>query len=390
MPLANPIETVPGSTFGLKTGMDTPYSPLQGILEQTAHGMVVLSPATGKPRRRILFINSYGGRAGWEEIKAGAAGPHHLWGMLELVRMGYEVALAEPLSHFSGHRRSFPHDLPLLKAARTWLGPDDLIFCAHTLLYYLPLLKSLGALKRPMISLTYAREDLDFAKVHNGIAALTPAAANQAHQMAPGVKVGHVGWGVDPAFYPSLPYDPRFIFSCGIANRDFATQAQAATVSQMPFRIICPGVQPGVIWPSNAEVRDGGAGWHTDGKKKFSVQDLIRDNYAQAAASLVIIKPDPEALTANGFTNMLEGMALGRPLIVTRTGAMPEELDVEKLGCGLFVPPENPAALAEAMNWIMANPDKAQEMGKAGRRLCEQHYHLSTFASRLHDLFEAT
>jgi glycosyltransferase involved in cell wall biosynthesis len=275
----------------------------------------------------------------------------------------------------------------LLKVARSWLGPDDLIFCAHTLLYYLPFLNSLGALRRPMVSLTYAREDLDFSKVHDGIAALTPAAADQARKLAPGVKVGHVGWGVDPDFYPLLPYDPQFIFSCGIANRDFATQAEA--LSKVPFRIICPGAQQGVTWPANAEVRDGGAGWHTDGKKKFSVQDLIRDNYAQAAASLVIIKPDPEALTANGFTNMLEGMALGRPLIVTRTGAMPGELDVEKLGCGLFVPPENPAALDEAMTWIMANPDKAQEMGMAGRQLCEHHYHLSTFASRLHDLFEA-
>jgi hypothetical protein len=368
---------------------EKPYVPTKGILEHEAHGLVVLSPAVGRSRRRILFVNSYGGRAGWEDIKKGAAAPHHLWGMLELVRMGYEVAIAEPLAHFRRHLRSFPHDLSLLKVARTWLGSDDLIFCAHTLLYYLPFLKSLGALKCPMVSLTYAREDLNFAKVHDGIAALTPAAADQAGKMAPGVKVGHVGWGVNPDFYPLLPYDPQFIFSCGIANRDFTTQAQAATVSKAPFRIICPGIQRGVAWPPSADVRDGGAGWHTDGKKKFSLNELIRDNYTGAAASLVIIKPDPTEYTANGFTNMLEGMAIGRPLIVTRTGAMPGELDVEKLGCGLFVPPENPAALADAMNWIMANPDEARKMGEAGRRMCEKHYHLSAFASRLHDLFEA-
>ncbi len=364
------------------------YSPTRGIQESDAHGLVILSPAGGRSRRRILFVNSYGGRTGWEDIKKGAAAPHHLWGMLELVRMGYEVAIAEPLAHFRSHRRSFPHDLSLLKIARSWLGPDDLICCAHTLLYYLPLLKSLGALNRPMVSLTYAREDLNFAKAHDGIVALTPAAADQARKLAPGVKVGHVGWGVDPDFYPLLPYDPRFIFSCGIANRDFATQAQAATLSQEPFRIICPGRQEGVTWPANADVRDGGVGWHSNGKKKFSVQDLIRDNYAQAAASLVIIKPDPEELTANGFTNMLEGMALGRSLIVTRTGAMPDELDVEKVGCGLFVPPENPAALAEAMTWIMGNPDEARRMGEAGRRMCEKHYHLSAFAGRLNAFFE--
>jgi hypothetical protein len=382
-PAVNPIISSMTAAFTEKH-----YSPTLGILEREEHGLVVLSPAGGRPRRRILFINSYGGRAGWEDIKKGAAAPHHLWGMLELVRMGYEVAIAEALAHFRRHLRSFPHDLSLLKAARFWLGPDDLIFCAHTLLYYLPFLKSLGALKRPMVSLTYAREDLNFAKVHDGILALTPAAAEQARKLAPGVKVGHVGWGVNPDFYPLLPYNPQFIFSCGIANRDFTTQAQAATVSNAPFRIICPGIQPGVAWPPSADVRDGGAGWHSNGKKKFSLNDLIRDNYTRAAASLVVIKPDPEELTANGFTNMLEGMALGRPLIVTRTGAMPGELDVEKTGCGLFVPAEDPAALAEAMIWIMANPEEARKMGEAGRRMCEKHYHLTAFAGRLNAFFE--
>jgi glycosyltransferase involved in cell wall biosynthesis len=269
------------------------------------------------------------------------------------------------------------------------LGSDDIVFSAHTLLYYLPFLKSLGALKAKLVSLSYAREKLDFARCHDGIAGLTPAAVDNARKISPAAKVAHVGWGVDPVTYPLMPYDPKFIFSCGIANRDFATQAKAAALSMAPFRIICPGVQSGLEWPRHADVRDGGVGWHTGDKKKLSIQDLIQDNYAHAAASLVIIKPDPAEYTANGFTNMLEGMALGRPLIVTRTGAMPGELDVEKLGCGLFVPPENPAALAEAMDWIMANPDKAREMGEAGRRLCEGHYRLSNFAARLNTFFES-
>ncbi len=360
----------------------------QGIGESEHAECVILSPEGGKHFCRILFVNSYGGRAGWEKIKLGESGPHHLWGMLELVRMGYEVAIAEPLSHFWGHHRSFPHDLRLLKVARSWLGPDDLIFCAHTLLYYLPLLKSLGALKRRIVSLPYAREELDFAKHHDGVVALTPAAADQSRKIAPGVKVTQVGWGIDPDIYPVLPYDPQFVFSCGIANRDFATQAQAAALSNAPFRIICPGDQPGLDWPSHVEVRDGGKGWHTDGRKKFSLQDLIQENYARAAASLVIIKPDPLETGANGFTNMLESMALGRPLIVTRTGAMPAELDVEKLGCGLFVPPEDPAALAAAMDWIMAHPTEAREMGMRGRQLCETHYSLEKFANRLHGFFK--
>ena len=61
---------------------------------------------------------------------------------------------------------------------------------------------------------------------------------------------------------------------------------------------------------------------------------------------------DPTEYTANGFTNLMEAMAVGQPVIVTRTGALPGEIDVEKAGCGIFVPPGNPDALAEAIDTL--------------------------------------
>ena len=128
---------------------------------------------------------------------------HHLWGCLELARMGYEVALTDPLPHFYLHRHPFPHDLKLLQIIRDWLGNHGIIYCAHTLLYWLPFLKSLRALKLPIVSLTYAREHLDFARAHTGIIALTPAAADQAKKMAPKARISHLAWGVDLPFFPN-------------------------------------------------------------------------------------------------------------------------------------------------------------------------------------------
>ncbi len=364
------------------------YSKTEGIQEREEHGLVVLAPAQGAPRRRILFVNSYGGRSVWERIKQGVLAPHHLWGCLELVRMGYEVALAEPLAHFYLYRRPFPHDLKLLKMVTSWLEPDDIIFCGHTLLYWLPLLKMLGGVRRPMVSLTYAREELDFARAHTGIAALTPAAVDQAKKLAPNGKVAYVGWGVDLDFYPQLPYQPEWLLSCGIANRDFGTLCQAATLSKHSLKVICPGIRQDLKWSENVTVIDGGSGWHTDNRKQIDVQDLLRDYYPRTSASMVIMNPDPTEYTANGFTNMMEGMAIGRPLIITRTGALPGELDVEKAGCGLHVPPEDPRALAEAMDKIGSDPEWGRSMGQAGRRLCESRYNLGAMASRLHAFFE--
>jgi len=164
-----------------------PESPslTDGIVEREEQGMIVLSPARGRAIRRVLHVSGYAGRYVWNKIKNGLIPAHQLLGCVELARMGYEVALAEPLPHFDAYRRPLPHDLKLLRFAKTWLGPDDIIFSGHTLLYWLPLLKALGALNRRIVSLTYARERLDFSRNHSGIVTLTPAAADHAEKRHP-------------------------------------------------------------------------------------------------------------------------------------------------------------------------------------------------------------
>ena len=85
---------------------------------------------------------------------------------------------------------------------------------------------------------------------------------------------------------------------------------------------------------------------------------------------------------------MLEAMAMAKPVISTRTGALPGEIDVEKEGCGILVPPNDPAALARAMKTISDDPERAEAMGKAGRRLCENRYNIERYAADLHRFFE--
>lgn len=359
------------------------------IIEREECGCLVLSARSGRRIRRILHVNAYGSRVVWEKIKKGIIPSHQLIGCLELVGMGYEVALAEPLAHFNPRRRPFPHDLRLLKLAKEWLGPDDIIYAGHTLLYWLPMLKALGCLSRPIVSMTYAREELDFCKAHTGIVTLTPAAADQARKMAPKVKVAHLGWGVDPKFFPVFAYDPRWLFSCGIANRDFATLCGAASLSRLPLQVVCPGLQENLAWPATTTVVDGGKGWLTDQTKRITIQDLLRNYYPHSAASLIVIKSDPTEYTANGFTNLIEAMAVGQPVIMTKTGALPGELNIEAAGCGVLVPAGDPRALADAMQTLWSDPKRAAKMGERGRRLVEQHYNLERFSRDLHAFFES-
>jgi len=64
--------------------------------------------------------------------------------------------------------------------------------------------------------------------------------------------------------------------------------------------------------------------------------------------------------------SLIEAMASGRPVVATRVGGVPDL--VEDGVMGYLVPPDDPEALAEAMVTLLADPDRRQAMGQAGRK----------------------
>jgi glycosyltransferase involved in cell wall biosynthesis len=275
----------------------------------------------------------------------------------------------------------------LLKLVRSWLGPQGIVFCGHNVLYWLLLLRRLGIVRCHIVSNLWAREPLNWSRAHSGIVALTRAGAEQAHKLAPKAKVAPLGWGADLSIYPKLPYRPEAFFSCGIALRDFQTLSAAAAKSKQQFEVICPGQLEGINWPENVKVVDSGRGWNFE-QKKVTYNQLLHNFYARSACSLIILKSDPAQYTAVGFTEIIEVLAMARPVIMTRTGALPTEIDVEKAGCGLLVPAGKPEALTEAIEYMASDSRRAEDMGKKGRQLAESYYNIERYAADLHKFFE--
>ena len=357
-----------------------------GIAESRQDGVVVLSPVGRPVRRRVIYVNSYGGASIWEKIKRREMPPQHLWGFIQLVRQGYAVALAEPLPDFYLYRNPFPHDLRLLRLVRRWLGPDGIIFCGHNVLYWMLFLKKCGLIRCRIVSNLWAREPLDFAPAHSAIVALTAAGEAQARKLAPQVPVSRLAWGADLSAYPAFPYRPEAFFSCGITLRDFKTISLGAARFGKPVEVVCPGLPEGISWPPNVRLIDGGKGYNCE-EKKVSYAELLEQYYARSAGSLIILKNDPIEYTAVGFTQLIEVLAMARPILMTRTGALPSQIDVEKEGCGLLVPPEDPEALARAMKRLAENPQEAEAMGRRGRQLAEGYYNIDRYARDLDRLF---
>lgn len=82
---------------------------------------------------------------------------------------------------------------------------------------------------------------------------------------------------------------------------------------------------------------------------------------------------------------LLEAMAAGRPIVVTDVGGMPDA--IAHGHNGLVVPPADPAALAEAIGGLLANPDAAARLAAAARATAEERYSIASVARRIEDVY---
>jgi glycosyltransferase involved in cell wall biosynthesis len=62
---------------------------------------------------------------------------------------------------------------------------------------------------------------------------------------------------------------------------------------------------------------------------------------------------------------LVMAMALGKPIVATHVGGVPELLGEGE--AGLLVPPSNPRALADAIGMLLADPVRAKALAEAGR-----------------------
>jgi alpha-maltose-1-phosphate synthase len=85
-----------------------------------------------------------------------------------------------------------------------------------------------------------------------------------------------------------------------------------------------------------------------------------------------------------GIVN-LEAMACGTAVVGSRTGGIPEVVaDGET---GLLVPVGEPEPLAEALNVLLRDPDRAEAMGQAGRKRAVSEFGWPAIAAQTADLY---
>lgn len=92
----------------------------------------------------------------------------------------------------------------------------------------------------------------------------------------------------------------------------------------------------------------------------------------------------PSVLEGFGIV-LLEAMALGKPVVATTVGGIPEV--VEDYVTGLLVPPKDPEALAQKILYLLENPRIREKLGAAGWARVQERFSVDCMVSQLHRLY---
>jgi glycosyltransferase involved in cell wall biosynthesis len=169
------------------------------------------------------------------------------------------------------------------------------------------------------------------------------------------------------------------VLAAGRTGRDFLSFGLAATQAGVAARIIGlpgPWCEARNRFSSKVQVQVPEAG------KVFDYPEMMA---AHSAARAIAIPLEGSQVSLAGLTSLVDAMAIGRPVIMTRNPFI--DLDIEAHGIGRWVDPGDVNGWAEALRWFDQNPDASQIMGQRARALVDgPHWNSLAFARRIEGL----
>ncbi|MBG29605.1 MAG: hypothetical protein CMI31_06340 [Opitutae bacterium] len=328
------------------------------------------------------------------EIESGSYPKHHLWG-LEAFEGKTELAktkgnsivllLGKCLKKIAKGRFG---DTEAELAIIVRRNQPDLIYVASGHLFFIPILRRLRIIKAKLVTWVFRKppkspwwklQNLHLsgpvARGFDGILCLTRKAESDFKDLAPDSHVRFVPWGVDTKMFNPSPVKQKtsdFYLAIGKTERDYETFLNACGKTKRNFRIIAPReVAQGRKIPSNVRFVE----CSTDPPDKAISYEELRAWYGQAKAICIPLHGDPDDTC--GYTNLLEAMAMGKPVLMTKSGCL--DLDIEKLGFGYWVKAQSADSWIKSLEKLESSPTRIDEMGSAALSLVRSTYNLSTF-----------
>ncbi|MGH9226903.1 MAG: glycogen synthase [Acidimicrobiales bacterium] len=342
----------------------------------------------GAPRPSELVVGTYE-QPSW--LPAGGGGADAV-----LQTMGVDLAMAAGVegadlvhthtwyTNFAGHLAKLLHGVPhvmtshSLEPLRPWkaeqLGGGYALsrFCERTAIEAADAVIAVSGAMRGDILTTYPHVDPDRVKViHNGVDA-------EVYRPDPSTGV------LDRLGIPRAGGRPYVIFVGRITRQKGLDHLLDAVPALDPSALVvlcasAPDTEAeGIEFAERiASVPD------TCPAVKWISETLPRADVVQLLTHAAVFVC-PSVYEPFGLVNV-EAMGCEAPVVATAVGGIPEI--VVHGETGLLVPPADPAALAAAINDLLADPAKARRMGQAGRARVHDRFSWPAIARRTVDLY---
>lgn len=156
---------------------------------------------------------------------------------------------------------------------------------------------------------------------------------------------------------------------------------QAIALTQTDAGLLIGGhfSEPGLEREVKAE-----SGWQKTDFLGWLDRSGVKATLSHAAAGLVTLHPTVNYLDALPV-KMFEYMAAGVPVIASDFPLWREIIDRSQ--CGLCVDPMNPKAIADAIDYLVMNPQEAQRMGENGQEAILKWYNWTNEENKLLALY---
>jgi glycosyltransferase involved in cell wall biosynthesis len=358
--------------------------------------------AAATPRIRVLVVATHlHGRE--HEAAAGRLPINHLWGVEYLRAAGDEVVIVPArgddfasrlLRTLTRWTRGRIGDLELELQLFRRLRDGDIVYVVAGVIFWHVLARALGLLRLPIVEsrhvppaagptwkLLFLKDARWLAAGYDGFACLTARTAEAFRAAFPRSLAADLEWYADLVTFAPRDVEPAFFFACGRTNRDYETLLRAAARVDFPVRLlVSPVLLSGLEVPANVSCVRGPEDPHTDAGIDYA--ELVERLYAPALAVLIPRRHDPNDTC--GLTNILEALAMGKPIVMTRTGCL--DVDVERDGVGLHVEPGDVDGWVTAMRRLLDDPVLVAAMGRRSRALAERRYSIERFGPELREL----
>lgn len=126
-------------------------------------------------------------------------------------------------------------------------------------------------------------------------------------------------------------------------------------------------------------------GWENIKEYGFVDRQQAAEIMSRSIAGLVTLHPIINYIDSLPV-KMFEYMAAGLPVIASNFPLWKEI--IEDNHCGFCIDPQKPEEITKAIQFILDNPDKAEEMGANGRRIVLERYHWAIDEKKLVSAYE--